>query len=215
MIVVAAGDPVPPGILDDLPEAGLVVAADGGYDIAAVLGLRVDVLVGDLDSISDPTGIPGHVLIERHPADKDATDLELALDLVIRERPVRVVVLGGTGGRPDHEYATAALLCSDRFAAIEEIDWLSGSGRAYVIRGRRTIHADIGTPLSLIPFHGDADGIITRGLQWDLDGETLRSGSTRGVSNRLISPVADVLVSKGVVLAVLPAREPVSRLDRL
>lgn len=205
-LIFAGGDPLPRGLVDDLPQADLVVAADSGYDTAIASGHRVDVLVGDLDSISE-TNIPGHVIIERHPTDKDATDLELALSLVTRESPSRIVVAGGSGGRLDHELAVATLLCSSRWDIVEEIDWVSGRGVAHVIRGRRIIHGDVGDLLTLIPMHGDAAGIVVKGVKWPLDDETLFAGSTRGVSNIMESPIVDIKVSSGRLLAV---RTPLS-----
>jgi len=206
MIVFAGGETPPPQVLEDLPEVALVVAADGGYDVALALGQAVDVIVGDLDSIQT-LELPPHVLVERHPEDKDATDLELALDMVMADRPQRVVVVGGTGGRHDHETATAALLCSARYASIDEIDWVSARGRAHVIRGRRLIHADLGATLSLIPTNGDVHGVTTSGLRWNLTDATLTAGTTRGVSNEMTSPVADIRVRSGVLLAVLPTAQ--------
>ena len=205
-LIFAGGDPLPQGLVDDLPQADLVVAADSGYDIAIANGHRVDVLVGDLDSISE-TEIPGHVVIERHPPDKDATDLELALSLVTRESPSRIVVAGGSGGRLDHELAVAALLSSPRWDMVDEIDWVSGRGVAYVVSGRRIIHGDVGDLLTLIPMHGDASDVVVKGVRWPLNGETLLAGSTRGVSNLMESPVVDIRVSSGRLLAV---RTPLS-----
>lgn len=204
MIVYAGGDVPPRSILEDLPEADLVVAADGGYDVAMALGQVIDVVVGDLDSIRI-LELPRHVLVHRHPPDKDATDLELALDLVLADNPDRVVVVGGTGGRHDHEVGTAALICAPRYAPIDEIDWISARGKAYVIRSRRIIHGDIGGTFSLIPIGGDVGGVTTSGLRWRLENEDLPFGSTRGVSNQLIDPIADIRVKTGVLLAVLPA----------
>lgn len=200
-LIFAGGDPLPPGLVGELPRADLVVAADGGYDAALALDVAVDVLVGDLDSISRPD-IPEHVIVERHSPDKDATDLELALALVCRDSPDRIVVAGGSGGRVDHEIAVAALLCSPRWDQAE-VDWISTRGRAHVVRGRRIIHGDVGSILSLLPMHGDALGITTKGLRWALDDETLPAGSTRGVSNVMDSPVADVRVRSGCLLAVV------------
>lgn len=208
IILFAAGDDLPSDILDDLPEAALVVAADGGYDLARALGIAVDVVVGDMDSIEDPDGLPGNVIVESHSPDKDATDLELALDRIALDRPARVVVVGGAGGRVDHELATAALLCADRYSAIEEIDWLTGRASSHVIRRRRTLHADVGTMMSLLPVNGDAYGVTTAGLQWALEDATILSGSTRGVSNRFTSPAADIQLTGGVLLAVIPRVRP-------
>ena len=178
--------------------------ADSGYDYAVRLGFRVDVLVGDMDSITN-TEIPGHVIIERHPTDKDASDLDLALDLVVRDAPERVVIVGGAGGRLDHELSTAGLLCSDRWRRIDEVDWVSTRGWAYVVRRRRIIHGDAGSTLSLVPMGGDVTDVHTRGLKWDLDGDTLAYGSTRGLSNVMRGPIADIRIGEGCLLAVVPA----------
>jgi len=78
-----------------LPAGAAVIAADSG----AELGGRIDLLVGDLDSISAET-LAGIERVERHPAKKDATDLELALRAALRLEPERILVVGGAGGRP-------------------------------------------------------------------------------------------------------------------
>ena len=59
-------------------DKGYVIAADSGMDHALALGVEVDLLVGDLDSVL-PESIPLAKRVERHPWDKDVTDLELAL----------------------------------------------------------------------------------------------------------------------------------------
>lgn len=204
VLIFAGGDDLASTLAEDLPRAELVVAADGGYDSALELGYEVDVLVGDFDSIV-ATDIPSHVIVERHSPDKDATDLELALSLVARDSPSRVVVVGASGGRLDHELAVASLLCSERWGEIDELDWISGRARAYVVRNRRIIHGDVGTTLTLVPMHGDAIGITTKGLRWALDGEDLASGTTRGVSNVMDGPVADIQVRSGCLLVVVAA----------
>lgn len=201
VLIFAAGDAPLPHVVEDLPRPDLVVAVDGGYDSAISFGYAVDVLVGDLDSIAD-TQIPDHVIVEKHPTDKDATDLELALALVSSEIPSRVVIVGASGGRFDHELAVAGLLCSVRWSQIEEIDWVTGRGTAYVVRDRRMIHGDVGSLVSLIPMHGDAVGVTTRGLRWALDHETLHAGSARGVSNVMEAPVAYVEVDSGCLLVI-------------
>ena len=80
ILIFAGGDPLRPELAQELPIADMVVAADSGYEAAIDLGFRVDVLVGDLDSIQT-SPLPGHVIVERHSADKDQTDLDLALEL--------------------------------------------------------------------------------------------------------------------------------------
>ncbi|MBA2282572.1 MAG: thiamine diphosphokinase, partial [Acidimicrobiia bacterium] len=107
VVVVSGGGPVPAGVVEHLPPGARVVAADGGTDVALALGLGIDLVVGDLDSVS-PEGLDaaraGGATIERHPEDKDATDLALALDAAARMLEGRgdVAVVGAGGGRFDH-----------------------------------------------------------------------------------------------------------------
>jgi thiamine pyrophosphokinase len=204
-VLIFVGGDSPSGSLgEEIPEADMVVAADSGYDHAVRSGFVVDVLVGDMDSIETDV-IPNHVIVERYPVDKDATDLEIALSRVIEERPERIVVVGGAGGRVDHELATAALLCSERWDRVDEIDWVTDRARSYVIRRHRLIHGDVGGIVSLIPTGGAVHGIETRGLRWELTGASMPAGTTWGVSNEFASPVADIRVASGCLLAVVPA----------
>ena len=204
VLIFAGGDSPSGSLTEELPEADLIVAADSGYDLALRAGYAVDVLVGDMDSIQTEV-IPGHVIVERHPPDKDATDLELAMAKVLVERPVRLVVVGGAGGRVDHEIAPAQLLCSERWDAIDEVDWVTDRGWAHVVKGRRIIHGDPGAVISLIPVGGTAGGVYTKGLRWDLNDATMPSGTTWGVSNEFTGPVADIRIGSGCLLAVVPA----------
>jgi thiamine pyrophosphokinase len=204
VLIFAGGDSPPDSLAGELPEADLTIAADSGYDVAVAAGFAVDVLVGDMDSIATEV-IPGHVIVERHSPDKDSTDLELAMEKVISERPGRVVVVGGAGGRFDHELATAGLLCSERWRSVEEIDWVTGRGWSHVIRGRRIVHGDVGALISLVPMGGPAVGVHTKGLRWNLTDATMRPGTTWGVSNQFNGPVADIRLAEGCLLAVIPS----------
>src|SRR5579859_5466672 len=99
-VVVLSGGPDRPAV-DTVPPGATVIAADGGAEVARHLGLEVDLVVGDLDSISAAT-LAGIAQVERHAAEKDATDLELALTAALRLEPERILVLAGAGGRLDH-----------------------------------------------------------------------------------------------------------------
>ena len=120
-IVVTGGDPPDPDLVEalGLPVDGrVVVAADSGVAHALALGLVVDVAVGDFDSL-DPGTLAAveaaGTRVERHPVAKDATDLELALDVAIGLGVERVVVLGGHGGRLDHFLANALVLAAPQY----------------------------------------------------------------------------------------------------
>jgi thiamine pyrophosphokinase len=206
VIVFAGGNAVARTAFEELPLADRVIAADSGYLIAASMGYRVDTLVGDMDSIGSMSQIHESTEVVRHPVDKDATDLELAFELAVRDQPRRIVLVGAEGGRFDHEVAAVSVICSDRWSVIPEIDWVRSDATSYVIRHTRRIQGDPGDLFSLIPIGGDATGVATTGLKWELNGETLHSGSTRGVSNVLLRTEVVVRISGGVLLGVIPAQ---------
>ena len=195
--------------LPTLDPGAIVIAADAGVHEAERIGLHVDLLVGDLDS-ADPAAVArveatgGRV--ERHPADKDASDLELALVAAAAADARRVLVLGGDGGRLDHLLGNAFLLASTRFAELR-IDAVLGAARIHVIRDERTMEGVAGELVSLFAAGGPALGVSTEGLRWRLDGDDLLPGSTRGLSNEFVEETAIVHVGDGVVLAVRPGAE--------
>lgn len=202
ILVLAGGDPANPR--RPLPEADLVIAADSGLDQAALLGLPVDLLVGDLDSVSETAltaATEAGTRIERHPVAKDATDLELALSAAQREGAGRVVIVGGAGGRIDHLLANAVLLASPAWADLD-IDWLVGEARIVAVRTEISFTGQPGDLLTLLAIGGPASGITTEGLEFPLVDEVLLASSTRGVSNVLTAERAVVRLRSGVLLAI-------------
>jgi thiamine pyrophosphokinase len=189
-----------------VPAGAVVVAADSGAGHAHALGLRVDVAVGDFDSIS-PAVLEeverSDARVERHPRDKDATDLELALDVALGFQPRRILVVGGAGGRLDHLLGELMLLASEPYAAVE-IDAQLGRAAVHVVRRERRLSGRPGELISLFAVHGAATRVVTEGLVYPLRDEELAPGSSRGVSNLFAEPFVRVSLGAGVVLAVRP-----------
>jgi thiamine pyrophosphokinase len=204
-VVVAAGPG--PRLLDGLPREALVVAADGGLERALALGLDVDVVVGDFDSIparalehAERAG--AHVI--RHPRAKDATDLELALQEALAAGARRLVVVASGGGRLDHLVALLLQLGAPELAGVE-LDAHVGDALVHVVRSERALRGRPGELLTLLALGGPAVGVTTRGLEYPLRGETLEPGSTRGVSNLFTAQEARVSLTGGVLLAIRPS----------
>jgi thiamine pyrophosphokinase len=209
-VIVTGGGAPERSVLERLPAGALVIAADSGYDHARALGLAVDLLVGDLDSISAEglaTARAGGVAIDEHPAAKDATDTELAIEAARRAGVELIVAVGGgtAEARLDHELATLLALADPRHAAVRvEVWW----GRAHVRvlhgPGRVEVEGAAGTLLSLLPVHGPAAGATTSGLRYPLDGESLPAGTSRGISNELTGARASVRLERGTLLVIEP-----------
>src|SRR5680860_1534130 len=71
---------------DTANDDELVIAADQGWRLARRLDLDVDILIGDFDSLDADELAEARSLgveVRAHPAVKDATDLELALQTAV------------------------------------------------------------------------------------------------------------------------------------
>lgn len=206
-LVFAGGDPLPRALAARLPRDALVIAADSGLAGAHALGRRVDLVVGDFDSV-DPGMLEAAEAagahVERHPQEKDATDLELALEAARARGARHVTVVGGHGGRLDHFLANALLLASERFEGLEVDAWV-GTARVVVVRDHAELHGAPGSLCTLLALGGIARGVTTAGLRYPLDDDVLLPGSSRGVSNELLAPVASVSVRTGTLLAIQPS----------
>lgn len=179
-----------------------MIAADSGFDHARRLGVEVDLVVGDLDSIS-PEGLALAGVIEKHPSDKDATDLAIALDAALREGATTVWVVGGGGGRIDHFLANAALLASSEYREVS-LMWLPGNAVISVVHDRIELSGAPGDLVSLLPYGGRAAGVTTTGLRWPLHEAELAPGTSRGVSNQMIDRTATIELREGTLLVVQP-----------
>lgn len=200
-VIVLAASPDRP-MVHMLPANASVIAADGGAELAMVLGLEIDLLVGDLDSVSAETRSVAHH-VEGHPVDKDATDLELALSSALRFEPERVLVLGGAGGRLDHVFGVLLALAAEHLAAVT-VDAQLGEAAVHVIRRECFLEGREGELISLFAMNGRASGIHSDGLVYPLAGDTLEPGSSRGISNVFAGTQARVTVEDGVLVAIRP-----------
>jgi thiamine pyrophosphokinase len=210
-VVVADGEPDARDA-DQLADADLIVAADGGARWLDAIGVRPHLLIGDLDSV-DPDLIvrlaAEGVSVERHPVDKDASDAELALDRATASGADEVVVLGALGGeRLDHELANLFLL-ADPSWQVRNLRVVRGGTVVRAVLGgeQLSLLGAIGDLVSLLPIGGDAEGVRTAGLRFPLSGECLRLGPSRGLSNRVVDQPASVSLERGTLLVVETASE--------
>jgi thiamine pyrophosphokinase len=187
-----------------LAGADLVIAADGGLRHAAALGLAPDLLVGDLDSVDDATlaAHPG-LAIERHPTDKDALDLELALDAAVARGAERITVVGGLSGRLDQTLATV-LVAQARHAAGATLDVLDGRRAVWPLRPGEARELPLleGERFSLLALDREAR-VSVAGARYPLDEAALTRALGLGVSNVALGPVR-VRSHAGAVVAVAP-----------
>jgi thiamine pyrophosphokinase len=186
-------------------EPFTVIGADGGSLLAESLGYVPALIIGDLDSLPDDQRKrfpPDEVQFITAPAEKDETDLELALLHAVSLKPDRIVLLGLLGGRLDMSLANLLLLGHESLAGVLVEVWEDWQTAHPIRPPGAMITGKAGDTLSLIPIGGPAGGISTWGLRYALADEPLSTGPARGLSNVLTGPEVHIALRGGILLAV-------------
>jgi thiamine pyrophosphokinase len=197
----------PPSLSPLLKQADLIVAADGGANHCAGLGITPDILLGDLDSIDAAilaTYRRDGVTIHRHPRAKDATDLELALDLAVSRGARTIRLVAALGGRWDMSLANIMLAANEKYRGQEV--YLSGENCIMRILHPGEPHTITAVPdqkVSFLPIKGDVHGVTLRGFVYPLTAHSILFGSSLGVSNIMAKSTATVQHREGILLCVL------------
>jgi thiamine pyrophosphokinase len=205
--VVVAGGQASEQDRRHLAGAELVVAADGGARWLISGGSLPDLLVGDLDSCDAElvaTLESRGVRIERHPAEKEASDTELALGRAVELGADEVTIIGAFGGeRLDHELANALML-SDPAWIGRRLRMVRDGTSLQVMRGgeRLALRGSPGDLVTLLALSEAAQGVVTHRLRYALNGESLEAGRSRGLSNEVAGEGASVSLERGTLLVV-------------
>ena len=191
------------GSLPDLAEFPLydtdyVIAADSGYDVCLALGIRPDLLVGDLDSVAcreiDPD-IPKKLM----PTHKDVTDTMLACECAMEQGFREIWILGGLGGREDHSLSN-----------IFYLEDLKDRGVEARILDRQNELRLLDTETAVIPrshwkylslFALDRCTVTVEGCEYPLSDYVLTRKNSFAVSNEIIADAATVTVRGKILLA--------------
>lgn len=197
------------GELPDMEKAGallrdddFIIAADGGTHHAIALGRAPSIIIGDLDSLPlnfESSTFNGEII--QHPRDKNETDLELAIQHALTLNPEQILILAALGGRLDQTIGNIALI-SNLQPATCNLRLDDGIEEVFFCREQAQINGASGDTVSLIPWQGEVTGIVTTGLKWPLQNETLYPQKTRGISNEMMNDTATVQIKSGLLLIV-------------
>ena len=180
-------------LAEALTHAPDLIAADGGADACLAAGLVPDLVVGDLDSVSEAARAAFADRL-RHVPEQDSTDFAKAL--AAREAALTLAV-GFTGARADHLLACLTELARSRARCI----LLDATDCILLCPPRIALDLAPGTRVSLWPL-GPARGRST-GLRWPVDGIALSPTGRVGTSNAAEGPVA--VEMDGPCLLILPS----------
>ena len=201
-------------VLSVLKPDDFLVAVDGGLRHLEHLSLRPSLLVGDLDSISlqqlenlSQDGIE----VARFPEKKDETDLELAIEIVLRKGFQSMLVVGALGGRLDQTLGNIFLLSQP---ALRDCNiWMDdGVEEVFLIHTTQQINGSPGDRVSLLPLVGTVSGISTTGLEYPLRNATLFLHQTRGISNVMLNDAARIQIKDGLLLCIHTRKQSADKL---
>ncbi len=187
-----------------LQKSKFLICADGGLRHMRNLGLKPDLLIGDLDSISsdDSRWInENKIEILKFPKKKDQTDLELALLAAVDRAGDPITVIGAMGGRIDQTLTNIFLLLMPELQNVD-IRLDDGKEELFLIQAHGYISGKKGDIVSLLPLLSPVMGIKTKGLKYPLKDEILFLERSRGVSNKMDSNEAEVTMKSGVLLCI-------------
>lgn len=179
-----------------------VIAADGGIRHASALGLDVELWVGDFDSTDgDLAARHGHVERQVHPAAKDKTDGEIAIEEARRRGAREMVLVGALGGQSDHALAHIMLGLGLEREGIRVVI-TSGGEEAYpLLPGVRALDLPPASRMSIIAL-ADLAGLSLTGVEWPLVDRTVKLSSSLTLSNVVVGPLEITLgQGYGVVVA--------------
>lgn len=185
-----------------LPHPDLVIAADGGARHADLLGVNIDLWVGDFDSSG---GLILDVPREQHPAAKDSTDFELAVSVARQRGASELVILGAFGGRFDHAFALALGACRLAGEGLT-VSLHSGDEAGYPLLPGVPVEIDLqGGQIFSVLAASELRGLTLRGARWPLTDANVPLGSGLTVSNEAAGGVLEAELAGGVALLTVLA----------
>ena len=179
----------------------IVIAADSGYLTAVKMGVKVDILLGDFDSLGIEN-LPDNCEIVSFPPEKDDTDTQLAVAKALEKGADEIIIIGGLSGRLDHTLSVLAIL-----------EYLSEKGtRAIVTDGQNRVRYLSNSALtlerssykyfSLLAISEGVSGVDITGCKYELHNAEISRKNQFAVSNEITAQAAVISVKKGKIFVV-------------
>lgn len=199
-----AGGDLDESLLADVRSNEYIIGVDRGAYWLLSHDVVPDAAIGDFDSVSTrqlEEIIKRINIVQKHPPEKDFTDLELALEYALSQHMESVTIYGSLGTRMDHTLAGIALL--ERFAEGEvDIRIVNTTNSISVATGETTIiQTDRYSYFSILPIT-DSAVVTLSGCKYPIDHLRIVRGQTIGISNEVTEKEVSAHVHEGKVLVI-------------
>lgn len=180
-----------------LPADAFILAADSGYLKAEPLGLMPHILVGDFDSIPAEKMPADDLEIVRVPCEKDETDTMLACNIAVERGCRDILIVGGFGGRCDHELSNVFWLENMLERGVHAA-MTDGNGTISIIRNETVRIARHEGYFSV--FALDSCVVSLGGCKYPLNRAALTRSLPYAVSNEITADWAEITVEGTALL---------------
>ena len=204
-VSIVGGGVLYDSLLSSIANADVIIGVDRGALWLLEHGITPHIALGDFDSVRPQEFKKiqkSSLRVLQYPPEKDATDLELALEEALTLNPHAVYLYGVLGRRFDHSMGGIAMLrrlvshniygeIVDNFSKIN-----------IVRRGRRKFSRDQEYPyVSILPLD-QSTSITLKGFRYDVTHYEFLLHSTRGISNEIPGSAAMLTIHRGMALIV-------------
>jgi thiamine pyrophosphokinase len=176
-----------------------VIAADGGLTYLEQNNIKVDLVIGDFDTLHYTPTHPNVITLSE---EKDDTDTLAAIREGINHGYSTFHIYCGMGGRIEHTVTNMQLLAflsqSNRRGFLFGKDCVMTA----ITNGSMEFSSNANGRISVFSFSDTATGVYLNGLKYELDNATLTRTFPIGVSNEFIGRKSVVTVIDGTILLV-------------
>jgi len=208
ILIVGAGEVWQEGLCKLYSKSDYVICVDGGSKVFKKFNLSADLYLGDFDS----TTTENHLYMLNHskkvlefPAEKNKTDLEIALDIAVERKCDKINILGATGSRLDHTLSNINLL-SRYFSEKVQITLYSEHHEIFYAECDVDIFSNK-QYFSVFPISKEGAVISMSGCKYPLNNQIIAFASSIGVSNEFIDRTVHIEVHRGGILIFLSNEE--------
>ncbi|WP_147678776.1 thiamine diphosphokinase [Algibacter pacificus] len=179
-----------PKELPNLAEYKLVCATDGAYQYLKSHDIVPDFISGDFDSLEE---IPQTINVI-HTPNQDFTDFDKILQILFDKKLNIIHVFGASGKEQDHFLGN--LHTAIQWREQLNLTFFDNFGYYFLADNITKISNCNKKTVSLVPFP-EAIGIVTKGLQYSLNNETLSFGKRIGTRNKAIQNTIEISFKSG------------------
>lgn len=179
-------------------KSKFVIAADSGAKCLFLNNLKIDLIVGDFDSLDSSikkelsfeyNSLNDNIRI--YKTEKDFTDTEAAFREALKMEDEEIVIMGATGTRVDHLFSTLGLfrLAQSNHKKLKIVD----DHNIIEVIDKSTIIKNNNKTLSFFAYDKEVSNFTIENVKYPLENYTLKVFDTLTVSNEFLEN-KDVIV---------------------